>query len=368
MISGLQVKAGNGPSALVIGAGQGITPTGELVLLPANLSVILTNLPLAEQLSAKFGLGRIPAAPLRSRTGLFVLALRPVEYTANPIGAYPTTLTGPRRVEDGDVIEATAVTLVPWQDDGAADALTLRRSRAARNIFAQGNSAAIASGLLPLAMLALDGNTIAWIDEAMVRRELGADRGDLPGLGFAPRGLRLAHLMQHTTHLDDVVRQLNGRSFAAATQFQALPPAGPLPAGIIDTASFTQRYFPSQVDVDFSIIPEDELPARGGRIAGAAAIDLLDSEEALDRTAVLVLAPVPRAEWRAVLSRLESRLRPLRTAGAQPRRTAQAAGDIDAAAPAAARARACAVGFRMGAAGQPAAPVVRAPPQPGLPR
>ena len=312
--TGLEVDIGDSASQIVIGAGQGITPTGELVLLPAELRLNLSDLPLAEQLSARFGLGRIPAAPMRSRTGLFVLALRPVEYTANPIGAYPTTLTGPRTVEDGDVIEATAVTLVPWQDDGAADALQARRAHAARTIFVQGGNAAVASGLLPLAMLALEGNRLVWIDEAMVRRELGADRGDLPGLGFAPRALRLAHLMQHTTHLEDVTRRLGGRSFPAATQFQALPPAGPLPPGIIATNDFTQRYFPSEVDVDFSVIPEDELPALVEESLALPPIDLQDSEAALDRTAVLVLAPVPRAEWRAVIARLESRVRTLRPA------------------------------------------------------
>ena len=315
--SGLQVRSGPTPARLRISAGQGITPAGELVLLPHDLELNLADLALAEQLSARFGLGRIPALPARARTGLFVLALRPVEYTANPIGAYPTTLTGPRAVEDGDVIEATAVTLVPWQDDGAADALTLRRARAARAIFTssiEGRGAAVAGNLLPLAMLALEGNQLAWLDEAMVRRELGADRGDLPGLGFAPRGLRLAHLMQHTAHLDDVVRAQGGRSFPAATQFQTLPPAGPLPPGIIDTATFTQRYFPSEVDVDFSIIPEDELPALVEESLALPPIDLLDGEAALDRTAVLVLAPVPRAEWRAVAQRVADRPRALRAA------------------------------------------------------
>jgi hypothetical protein len=312
--SGLQVRRGSTPSTLLISPGQGITPAGELVLLPRELTLNLANIGLAEQLSARFGLGRVPASAPRSRTGLFVLALRPVEYTANPIGAYPTTLTGPRTVEDGDVIEATAVTLVPWQDDGAADQLAMRRARAARAIFTQGGSPGVSASVLPLAMLALDGNSLAWLDEAMVRRELGADRGDLPGLGFAPRGLRLAHLMQHTNHLDDVVRERGGRTFPAATQFQVLPPAGPLPPGIIDTATFTQRYFPSEVDVDFSIIPEDELPALVEEAMALPPIDLLDSEATLDRTAVLVLAPVPRAEWRAVAQQLADRPRPLRPA------------------------------------------------------
>lgn len=319
--SGLHVQVGSTPQSLQLGAGQGITPAGELVLLPHDLPLNLADIPQTEQLSARFGLGRLPVAPLRSRTGLFVLALRPVEFTANPVGAYPTALTGARTVEDGDVIEATAVVLVPWQDDGAADALDARRGRAARSIFTQDIGAATSANLLPLAMLALQGNSLVWLDEAMLRRELGADRGDLPGLGFSPRALRLAHLLQHQDHLADVVAQVDGRPFAAATRFPALPPAGPLPPGVINPADFTQRYFPPEVDADFSIIPEDELPALVEESLALPAIDFLASEAALDLTAVLVLAPVPRAEFRSVLARLSSRSRPLKPAA--PNRLAQ---------------------------------------------
>jgi hypothetical protein len=310
--NGLLVDAGPTPQSLRISAGQGVTPAGELVRLPHDMDLNLADIPLAEQLSAHFGLSRIPAAPLRSRTGLFVLALRPVEFTANPIGAYPTSLTGARSVEDGDVIEATALVLVPWQEDGAADAPEARRGRAARIIFTQSQRAATSANVLPIAMLALQSNSIVWIDEAMVRRELGADRGDLPGLGFAPRALRLAHLMQHQTHLAEVVAQLGGRSFSAASQFAALPPAGPLPPGTINTRDFTQRYFPAEVDVDFSIIPDDELPALVEESLALPPIDLLASDAVLDLTAVLVLAPVPRGEFRSVLARLENRTRTLK--------------------------------------------------------
>jgi len=110
---GLQVGDGDNLHSLRIRAGQGVTPAGELVRLPADLAVNLADIAMSEQLSARFGLTRVPATPPRSRTGLFVLALRPVEYTDNPVGAYPTSLTGPRTVEDGDVIEATAVVLIP---------------------------------------------------------------------------------------------------------------------------------------------------------------------------------------------------------------------------------------------------------------
>ncbi len=302
--TGLFVQEGGQPQTLVVSSGHGVTPSGELVLLPRNIDVQLANLPVAEQLSARFGLSRLPHPPLRSRTGLFVLALRPEEFTANPNDAYPTSITGQRTVEDGDVIEATAVVLVPWQDDGGADALDARRGRAARAIFTQGSAAGVSANVLPLSMIALQNNTVVWIDEAMVRRELGADRGDLPGLGFAPRGLRLAHLMQHQAHLADVAPPGSTRGFPAITHFPALPPAGPLPAGVINAEDFTQNYFPAEVDVDFTIIPEDELPALIEEALALQPIDLTASSESLDSTAVMILAPVPRVEWRAVAARV----------------------------------------------------------------
>ena len=312
--SGLEVERGSAGDRLNVTAGYGVTPAGELVLLPRAIELRLADIPRAEQLSARFGLGKLPQPPLRSRTGLFVLALRPVEYTDNPTGAYPTSITGQRTVEDGDVVEATAVVLVPWQDDGAADALDARRSRAAATIFAGDGVRGLSANVLPLAMLALSNNVVAWIDEAMVRRELGADRADLPGLGHAPRALRLAHLIQHQMQLADILIANGGRGFAAHEQFSVLPSAGPIPAGMIDTSDFTQRYFPPEMAVDFSIIPEDELPALVEEALLLPPIDLEAPSATLESTSILLLAPVPRNEWRAVSNRLSTRTRSLRPA------------------------------------------------------
>ena len=311
---GLDVDRGGAGDRLIVSAGHGITPAGELVLLPRAIEVRLADVPRAAQLTARFGLGRRPQTPFRSRTGLFVLALRPVEFTDNPVGAYPTSITGQRTVEDGDVVEATAVVLVPWQDDGAADALSARRGRAAAAIFGGDGVRGVSANVLPLAMLALSNNIVVWLDEAMVRRELGADRADLPGLGYAPRALRLAHLVQHQMHLADLLLGSGGRGFAARENFPLLPPAGPIPAGMIDSRDFTQRYFPPEMAVDFSIIPEDELPALVEESLSLPPIDLEAASATLESTSVLILAPVPRNEWRAVSARLSSRIRPLRAA------------------------------------------------------
>lgn len=315
--AGLEVSRGGG-DRIEVSAGHGVTAAGELVVLPRAVSLRLADIPHAEQLSARFGLGRIPHPPLRSRTGLFVLALRPVEFTDNPVGAYPTTITGPRTVEDADIIEATAVVLVPWNDDAAADALDARRARAAATLFAGDGGPVLSSNVLPLAMIALQNNLPLWIDAPLVRRELGADRADLPGLGHSPRALRLAHLLQHQLHLADAVAANGGRGFAARERFPLLPPAGPLPPGMIDVRDFTQRYFPAEMAVDFSIIPEDELPALVEESLALPPIDLGAAADTLESTAVLILAPVPRNEWRAVNARLGdqagARLRSLRPA------------------------------------------------------
>ncbi len=370
--TGLDVTVGSSSQTLRIGAGHGITPSGELVLLERSLTVDLADLPRAEGLSGKFGLGRIPVPPLRSRTGLFALGLRPVEFTANPVGAYPTSITGQRTVEDGDVVEATAVVLVPWPDDGSADTLDVRRGRAARAVFVEGDDRGLAADVLPLCMLALSDNAVAWIDVPMLRRELGADRADLPGLGLAPRALRFAHLLQHQGHVADVIAANGGRSFPAAAVFPALPPAGPLPPGVIDPGDFTQRYFPAEVDVDFAIIPEDELPALVEEALALPAFDLTAADEALDSSSVLVLAPVPREEWRSVLARLETLTRavrpaaPNRVAARKPLEILQL---LRVPTPAAAPLGPDeSVGCGMAAAGPARQPLVRASAEPRLPR
>ena len=372
VVVGLEVTPGAAADELVLSPGHGLTPAGELTLLPNALSVRLADIPLAEQLSARFSLSRLPQPPLRNRTGLFVLALRPVEFTANPIGAYPTSITGPRTVEDGDVIEATAVVLVPWTDDDATDALDARRGRAARAIFVENRPSGVSANVLPLAMVALQNNVVAWLDVPMVRRELGADRADRPGLGTSARALALAHLLQYRQHLDDELRSNDGRGFPAAPRFGALPPAGPMPPAMIATSDFTQSYFPAEIDTELAPIPDDELPALVEEALALPAIDLTVAPALLEinrRAGACPGAAHPMA--RRDHSVAADGNRPSgAAAGAgrrQSSRRAQAARDP--AAPAAASAAAAAdrhersARARVGAARRAAEPVVRAPAQ-----
>ena len=69
---------------IVIHAGDGVTPAGELVMVPDDLTIRLSDLAEEENLGLQFGISTLPQQPARTRTGLYIIALRPVEFTANP--------------------------------------------------------------------------------------------------------------------------------------------------------------------------------------------------------------------------------------------------------------------------------------------
>ena len=127
VVAGLDVRlsGSRGSELLVISPGHGVTPSGDIVMIMTERSVAPLDLASVERLDATMGLRLAPRVPLGRRTGLFILVLRGVEFSANPIVAYPTSITGPRQVEEGDVIEATAITLIPYPNIGGTASLAL---------------------------------------------------------------------------------------------------------------------------------------------------------------------------------------------------------------------------------------------------
>ena len=319
VVSGLRVSTGgtSGGQTLVIQPGHGITPSGDLVMVSSVRSIPLLDLATSRQLDATFGLSVSPRVPLGRRTGLFLLVLRPVEYTANPISAYPTSIDGPRQIQDGDIIEATAIDLIPYPDSGAATLDESRRS-AARRLFL-GLAQGLPQDALPLAMVALDKGAIRWIDVDLVRRETGADTPLQVSMGARPRALSEAFVLQHQRHLADVLtdraRAGLAPAFAAAQYFAALPAAGRLPAAAIlaDSLGFRQMWFPAPVDVDVSFVPMDEIAALVEESLALPPIDLQADPADLDATGVIVLAPVTRKRlqrFESALSALQQPTRP----------------------------------------------------------
>lgn len=302
VIRGLQVAraASVRGQTVRIQPGLGLTPSGDLVMLSTRQDVPILDLPVTRQLDAAMGLAAEPRVPLGRRTGMFILALRAVEFTSNPIAAYPRSITGQRTVEDGDIIEATAITLIPYPDLSGAATLAAARRAVAKQIFL-GEPAGTPQDALPLALLGLDRGTIRWIDVAMVRRETGADSGVQVAMGGRPRAIAEAHVLQHRAHLGDALDDLRGRSpvFPATSVFSALPPAGQLPAASIqpDSFGFRQFYFPPTVDVDIAFVPVDEIPALVEESLSLPPIDLEANAAEVDATGILIMVPVTRPRF-----------------------------------------------------------------------
>ena len=307
IVEGLQVRAGTVASDLEVDAGFGYTTAGELVSLSRTVRVSLAQLFRLQTLAAQLDTLRRLNPPLRNRTGVFVLGLRALEFSANPVAAYPSTLDGPRQVEEGDIVEASALTLSHWVD-APQDSLDGQRGALARDAFVTQSLPALPAEMLPLAIVAITGDNIRWIDMHLVRRAAGQAHADVLGFGFAPRLQREAHLAQYTQHLSEVMaRGASGRP-NAAQHFSALPAAGPMPAAALNAADFSQSWFPPGVDAELMLVPEDEIPALVEESLLLPPIDLSLNAAAQESTAVAILVPVPREALARQAARLRQRL------------------------------------------------------------
>ncbi|MDI1476559.1 hypothetical protein [Polyangium sp. y55x31] len=312
VVSGLVVDMGTvrgrSDGTIKISRGHGLTLGGEIVVLGKDVTLRVDGIPEMQQIDAALGLARIPNAPTRTRTGLYVLALRPVEYTTNPVASYPTALDGGRSTHDADIVEAVAITLLPYPERIATGTLDERRSRAAHAIFVERARPGTREDALALALVALDHGTLQWVDSFLVRREVAQEQGNILGISGPSRPLREAHLLQYDAHLSDVLeaRALMGRgqSFPAIDHFLALPPAGRLPLAAVDVTAGKQWFFPPEVEVSLSVVPDDELGAVLDEAAHLPPIDLRLQGVALEGASVIVLIPVPRAQMDEMIATL----------------------------------------------------------------
>jgi len=310
VVDGLYVNQGKRATTLIIRKGYGMTFCGERVMIAKDLNVDLGNVPLIQRLNVRMGLSKEPAPTLRARTGLYIMALRALEYTANPVASYPTHVDAERSVEDGEIIEATAVTLIPFSLSAEFAQPELRRAAVADRVFVSAEDINAPASSLPLAMIELEHGNVRWVDNYLVRRDMGSESSDVLGLGMAPRPLREAHFHQYQAMLHDVLEQRrslgNDARFAASEHFVSLPPAGELPAAAINMKTLTQHYFPAAMDVEVAIVPEDEAPAVIEESLLLPPIDLNAAEDTLEATSIMVMVPIKRHELSSYTRRLKS--------------------------------------------------------------
>jgi len=307
VVEGLQVRAGTVASDLEVSPGFGYTSAGELVSLSRTVRVSLAQLFRLQTLAAQLGTLRRIGPPLRNRTGVFVLGLRALEFSANPVAAYPTSLDGPRHVEEGDIVEASALTLTHWVD-APPEGLDVQRGSLARDAFVTQSLPDLPAEMLPLAIIAIAGDDIRWVDMHLVRRAAGQAHSDVLGFGFAPRLQREAHLAQYTQHLAEIMARAGSGRPNAAQFFSALPAAGPMPAAALNPQDFSQSWFPPGVNAELMLVPEDEIVALVEESLLLPPIDLGLSAAQQESTAVAILVPVPREALARAAARLRQQL------------------------------------------------------------
>lgn len=292
----LSANPGGGNPRLAIEPGLGITPAGDLVMIANPQKIRLDAIPESQAIDAQLGIKLLSTAAANNRSGLYVLALRAVEFSANPVPAYPTSLDGTRSVHDGDIVEATAVTLIPYPDRAGSESPDAKRARVVREIFFEGQRPGALQEALPLAMLYIEGGALRWLDMYLVRREVGAESTLSAGLRQRPRALLEAWFAQHQDHVDDIDPASVAQGFAATRYFEALPPVGLVPAASLkfDGTLLTQGYFPPVVDCEFAFVPEDELAALVDEALALPPVDLGASQDDLDHLSLLIVAPVAR--------------------------------------------------------------------------
>ncbi|WP_457442277.1 hypothetical protein [Roseateles sp. P5_E4] len=308
VVEGLEVSQGSVATELQVSPGFGYTTAGELVALTGPVRVSLAQLfqlqTLAQQLSGK---KKLLIPPLRNRTGIFVLGLRALEFSANPVSSYPTGLDAERTVEPGDIVEASALTL-HYVADAPGDRADALRGELAREVFVQQAGPSLPAETLALALVALTGDTVRWIDVHLARRTAGQSHADVLGFGFAPRLLREAHLAQYQAQLDDVMKRPLGGRPSAAQFFSALPAAGPLPAAAVNTADFSQSWLPAGIAAELTLVPQDEIAMLVEESLTLPPIDLQLAAQAQASTFVSILVPVPREALAQRARELQQRL------------------------------------------------------------
>jgi hypothetical protein len=314
--------ASNNPE-LEIQRGLGVTPAGDIVRLADTVRLRLNRVPESQIVDAQLGVKLLANAAVNNRTGLYVLALRPIEFSANPVPAYPTSLDGVRTVRDGDIIEATAITLIPYPDRAGTEDPDDKRARVAREIFYESQRPGVLQEALPLALLYISNGRLVWLDVFMVRREVGAEPTIAAGLKQRPRSLLEAWFKQHVDHVDDIDAKAMRDGFAATRYFDVLPPVGLMPAASLrfepappGTAGGTllQSFFPPLVDCEFAFVPSDEVAALVDQGLGLPPIDLSATDDDLDQLSVLIMAPVTRTRLATLKRELENLARPVRPA------------------------------------------------------
>ena len=300
---GLEVRSDT-PSGLTISAGLGLAASGEVIDLARDVVLDLADIPTQRRLNAALKSARTPVPPPETRTGLFVLSASVVEFTSNPVASYPVSATSTRRLQDSLVSEAVLFSLTPepMASKGINDLDW--RSDAAWRVFHEGREPEVPPQALALAMVALEGNRVIWVDTPMMRRALMSQAEGVAGLAPGLAARRRAHFAQFDGALQYHIDSAPGGTFSAAQVARSIPAVGRMPRNTVARRSepggpmrLSQSWLPADMPVELVALPVDEIDALIEEAALLPPIDLSASPDVLANTPVTFVVPVQRADW-----------------------------------------------------------------------
>ncbi len=315
---------------LHIGAGQGLAPSGEDVVLLHEVEADFWGLPVVAPPGVfeggAFGGGGVlqpraigPALgdlldafpDALPRAGVLVLQPATVEHAdVDPEDPCDRCdCTDVTSFEDWRVADAARLLWYAWPEDwrplpGGGERL---RNRLAHVVFDAEGALEPGEVLpweelgIPLALVGVDDAFLpVFEDRHAVVRQGGRARWSRLRLGAAgPAGLdasaRLPELWQ--ARIEQLAEQVAAAGDPApapdvlAAAFDRLPPCGLLPRSVIDLATRESAFFPEAFDLDAVPVPIEQLDVALREGAGLAPLDLARGER------VRVLVPVTQASW-----------------------------------------------------------------------
>ncbi|MGC1494429.1 MAG: hypothetical protein WA790_01380 [Sulfitobacter sp.] len=300
---GLEVSS-NAATALTITAGLGLAPSGEVIQLGQDLTLDLADIPTQRRLNAALKSRKAITPAPETRSGLYILSASVVEYSSNPTASYPVSATSTRSLHDSLITEGMLFSLTPEpMSSSNADSLEWR-SDAAWRIFAEGRTPEVPTQALPLAMVALEGNKVLWVDGPMVRRSLQAFSTGHAGVSAETMARRWAHFLQFDGVVEDELDGSGPDTFTASQIARSIPAMGRLPRATVARRAepggpmrLSQSWLPADVPVELVALPLDEIDALMDDAVMLPPIDLSADKDVLANTPITIIVPVARSNW-----------------------------------------------------------------------
>ncbi|MGB8818848.1 MAG: hypothetical protein WCC66_13100 [Rhizobiaceae bacterium] len=303
VVEGLVVSLLPESHKLRVDPGMALAPSGEVLVLTAAAEIDLADAGSLRGFAGLSGDGAVVPPP-ETRTGLFILAASAVEYTSNPVGSYPVSINAARTLEDSVINEALVFTLTPFPVKSTGSDTDQWRAAAAYRIFVEDAEPELPPSAVPLAMVALIGRRVQWVDVAMVRRHCAPAAGDIFGLGMVDQTRRIAHFEQFDNLIAAEIAANPAAAAPASDLVRSLPPMGRMPVGAValragpgEPERLSQNWFPSVMPVELVALPADEIEALLRESIHLPPIDLGAPDKVLANTPVTVIVPVARADW-----------------------------------------------------------------------